>query len=283
MPEYLFSGQIMTSSKQILLINDICGYGKVALSAMIPVLTNMGYHIYNLPTALVSNTLEYGKFRIQDTTDYMRDSIKVWEELGFRFDAISTGLITSTAQADLLIDFCGREAQKGVLIFVDPIMADNGSLYNGMSMETVANMKRLLAVAHCCVPNYTEAVYLTDSEYKDDLTREEVFVLVDRLRDLGSRSVVITSCHVEGSEAVAGYSAEQDEYFVLPYVSVPVFLPGTGDIFLSILMGRLLQGMYLKAAVSDAMISVKKMVIRNKDNDDKFKGIRIEACLDVLQ
>ena len=48
----------MTSSKQILLINDICGYGKVALSAMIPVLTNMGYHIYNLPTALVSNTLE---------------------------------------------------------------------------------------------------------------------------------------------------------------------------------------------------------------------------------
>ena len=58
MPEYLFSGQIMTSSKQILLINDICGYGKVALSAMIPVLTNMGYHIYNLPTALVSNTLE---------------------------------------------------------------------------------------------------------------------------------------------------------------------------------------------------------------------------------
>jgi len=110
-----------------------------------------------------------------------------------------------------------------------------------------------------------------------------VFDLIDRLRSLGSKSVVITSCHVEGSEAVAGYSAEQDEYFVLPYVSVPVFLPGTGDIFLSILMGRLLQGMYLKAAVSDAMVSVKKMVIRNKDNDDKFKGIRIEACLDVLQ
>ena len=270
-------------NKQILLINDICGYGKVALSAMIPILTNMGYHIYNLPTALVSNTLEYGKFRIQDTTDYMRDSIKVWQELGFSFDAISTGLITSSVQADLLIDFCGAEAKKGVLIFVDPIMADNGSLYNGMTMETVANMKRLLQVAYCTVPNYTEAVYLTDSVYKDDLTQAEVYELIDKLRALGAKSVVITSCHVDGSEAVAGYSDEQKEYFVLPYVSVPVFLPGTGDIFLSVLMGQVLQGKFLKASVAKSMEIVKRMVLRNKDNADKFKGIRIEACLDVLQ
>ena len=28
---------------QLLLINDMCGYGKVALSAMLPVLSHMGY------------------------------------------------------------------------------------------------------------------------------------------------------------------------------------------------------------------------------------------------
>lgn len=50
--------------KQVLLINDLAGYGKVALSAMIPVLSHMGYNLYNLPTALVSNTLDYGKFDI---------------------------------------------------------------------------------------------------------------------------------------------------------------------------------------------------------------------------
>ena len=59
-------------SKQILLINDLAGYGKVALSAMIPVLSHMGHQIYNLPTALVSNTLDYGKFDILETTDYMK-------------------------------------------------------------------------------------------------------------------------------------------------------------------------------------------------------------------
>ena len=40
--------------KQVLLINDLPGYGEVALAAMMPILTHMGHHIYNLPTALVS-------------------------------------------------------------------------------------------------------------------------------------------------------------------------------------------------------------------------------------
>ena len=55
---------------QLLLINDMCGYGKVALSAMLPVLSHMGYRIHNLPTALVSDTLNYPKFYIHDTTEY---------------------------------------------------------------------------------------------------------------------------------------------------------------------------------------------------------------------
>ena len=80
-------------SKQILLINDMAGYGKVALSAMIPVLSHMRHHIYNLPTALVSNTLDYGKFDILETTDYMEHTMKIWDELGFSFDAVYTGFI----------------------------------------------------------------------------------------------------------------------------------------------------------------------------------------------
>lgn len=58
--------------KQLLLVNDLPGYGEVALSAMMPVLTHMGHHVYNLPTALVSNTLDYGRFEILDTTEYMK-------------------------------------------------------------------------------------------------------------------------------------------------------------------------------------------------------------------
>ena len=56
---------------KVLLINDIAGYGKVSLAAMIPIMSHMGFSIYNLPTAVVSNTLDYGLFDILETTDYM--------------------------------------------------------------------------------------------------------------------------------------------------------------------------------------------------------------------
>ena len=52
---------------RVLLLNDLPGYGKVALSGMIPVLTHMGYRVSHIPTALISNTLNYGKFEILDT------------------------------------------------------------------------------------------------------------------------------------------------------------------------------------------------------------------------
>ena len=60
-------------SKQILLINDLPGYGKVALAAMMPVLAHMGHILYTLPTALVSNTLGYGQFEIIETTEYIKN------------------------------------------------------------------------------------------------------------------------------------------------------------------------------------------------------------------
>lgn len=72
---------------KLLLINDLAGYGKVALSAMIPILSHMQYEVCSLPTALVSNTLDYGKFEILETTSYMKNTLQVWDALGFQFDA----------------------------------------------------------------------------------------------------------------------------------------------------------------------------------------------------
>lgn len=42
-------------NNKILLINDLAGYGKVALSAMIQVLSHMKYEIFSLPTAIDSD------------------------------------------------------------------------------------------------------------------------------------------------------------------------------------------------------------------------------------
>lgn len=271
------------AKKQILLINDMCGVGKVASAAMMPVLSYMGHTTYNLPTALVSNTLDYGKFNILDTTDYITGCFPVWKELGVRFDAISTGFIASERQAGIISAYCKEQAMQGTPIFVDPIMGDEGKLYNGVTPATIDSMREMVAVADIIFPNYTEACYLTDRHYRPEgVAREEAFAIIDGLRGIGTKSVLVTSVPVDGQHGVAGYNHLTGEYFLLDYTEIPVHFPGTGDIFSAVLLGHLLDGESLKASTRKAMDTVYALIDLNKDNEDKNRGIPLERFLNIL-
>lgn len=270
------------NNTQLLLINDMCGYGKVALSAMLPVLSHMGYRIHNLPTALVSDTLNYPKFYIHDTTEYVRQSLAIWEELGFEFDAISTGFIVTEEETRIISDFCHRRAAKGTKVFVDPIMGDNGRLYAGVPESTIGLMRDLVACADYTVPNYTEACLLTDTPMREGITAEEAHALVDAVRELGAKSVVVTSANVDGKSAVIGYDHVTGEHFSIPFELIPVYFPGTGDTFSSVLLGRVMAGWTLQRATADAMRVVSELIARNASQQDKSAGLPIEACLDVI-
>lgn len=270
------------NNTQLLLINDMCGYGKVALSAMLPVLSHMGYRIHNLPTALVSDTLNYPKFYIHDTTEYVRQSLAIWEELGFEFDAISTGFIVTEEETRIISDFCHRRAAKGTKVFVDPIMGDNGRLYAGVPESTIGLMRDLVACADYTVPNYTEACLLTDTPMREGITAEEAHALVEAVRELGAKSVVVTSANVDGKSAVIGYDHVASEHFSIPFELIPVYFPGTGDTFSSVLLGRVMAGWTLQRATADAMRVVSELIARNASQQDKSAGLPIEACLDVI-
>ena len=269
--------------KQILLINDVVGYGKVGMGAMLPILSYLGIPTYSLPTALVSNTLDYGKFNIQDTTDYIRGTLPVWKELGFSFDAICTGLMFSDEQAKLVAGYCKEQGEQGTTVFVDPILGDGGRLYNGMTERQVELMREMVSVAHLCFPNYTEACYLTNTPIKmEGISWEEAGDLLDDLRKIGTKSALITSCKVDGRNAVVGYNHFDDSYFHLEYHEIPGLFHGTGDIFSAVLIGHLLNGECLKTSTRTAMDTVFRMIERYKDTDDKNRGIPVEKCLDLL-
>jgi pyridoxine kinase len=273
----------MMKKKKILLINDMAGYGKVATAAMLPILSYMGHQTYNLPTALVSNTLDYGKFNILDTTDYITGVFPVWKELGFTFSAIATGFIASERQARIVSKYCLEQAADGTIIFVDPIMGDEGKLYNGVTPAAIQSMREMIAVAHLIFPNHTEACYLTDTPYNPQgVTREESKSLINKLRDIGSKSVLITSIPVEGQTSVVGFNHTTDQYFYLPYNEIPVHFPGTGDIFSAVLIGHLMDGEPLKQSTRKAMDAVYKLIDLNKNNVDKNRGIPLENYLGVL-
>lgn len=185
----------------------------------------------------------------------MKNTLQVWDTLGFQFDAVSTGFIVSRPQTELVRDFCRAQKVKGTRIFTDPIMGDEGKLYNGVGEETVALMRELIATADYIVPNYTEATYLAGVPYQcGGTTREELYALADKLHTLGAESVLITSARMlvdggwEPIACVVGYDAAAGQHFILPYEELPVRFPGTGDIFSAVFMGHILRGDALKTA-----------------------------------
>lgn len=276
--------------KQILLVNDIAGYGKVGMAAMLPILSYLGIPAFCLPTALVSNTLDYGEFTQLDTTDYMRRTLPIWKHLGFHFDAICTGLMFSEEQSRLVANFCREQSRSGCTIFVDPVMGDGGRLYNGMGQKQVELMRQMVSVAHLTMPNYTEACFLAGVQYKPQgLSREEATLLLDKLTALGARSAIITSCIIEGRHQVCGVCDPQDPqssqctHFFLEYQEIPGLFHGTGDIFSAVLIAHLMKGEPLKKCTREAMDVVSAMIMRNRDVKDRMCGIFIERCLDLLK
>ena len=266
--------------KKICCVNDMPGVGKIALSAMIPILAANGIDVASLPTALVSNTLDFGKFDILDTTDYMEKTVGIWQELGFRFDCIATGFMVNPKQLDIVERLINNQGTNKLLVVVDPIMGDEGKLYNGMTDNNVAIMRKLSSNADILIPNFTEACFLTNHFYNGDtLSHGEAEDLIERVRHLGSKSVVITSASVEGENCVIGYDHTKDENFKIGFELIDVRFPGTGDIFSAVLVSDVLNGESLYAATKHAMETVRNIIVDNLDKKDKFYGVDVERYI----
>ena len=275
----------MENRKNILIIGDMPGYGKMGLAGMLPILSNMGHSVYNLPTALVSNNFDYGKFSVLDTTAYMREAIQVWRELGFQFDCVTTGFLASADQVDLLRGFIDSQRKEDFLVVTDPIMGDGGKLYNGSTRDTVDNMRRFLGVSDVIVPNLTEGEFLTGLfEGEEALTGEQARQVLGGLLACGPKSVVVTSGRERetGRHVVWGFDGGTGEYFTVPYRFIKAHFPGTGDIFTSLLTGQLLDGRSLPQAVQKAVDLLERLIFMERDVAERNNGIRIEKYLSVL-
>ena len=302
-----------SQNNKILLVYDLAGYGKVALSVMIPIFSHLKFETFNLPTALVSNTFDYGKFDILDTTAYMRNTIGIWDQLGFSFDAICTGFIASKEQSQLVTDYCRRHKERnGAKVFVDPVMADNGFLYNGVTFETVLYLRELCSTADVVLPNITEACFLTGVKVNGEerallgasatpttsatpatsatLTRhrlsfsaEEIDSIVAGLKGLGAKNVVITSANLEGRSCTIVGKEGQEGWIPFYYKEIPAQFAGTGDTFTSLVASSVMRGNPLEEAVPKAMKVMEYLISTNFQNEDKYKGIPIEQYLDSIK
>ena len=122
----------------------------------------------------------------------------------------------------------------------------------------------------------TKSSCFADRINQETVYEEQVWELIDKLKEQGAGSVVITSVPWEKGPAVAGYDGEKGERFFLPYEYIPVRFPGTGDIFSSLMTVKLLQGEGLKESIMYTMKQLKKLLKVNVEYLEQHRELSLE-------
>lgn len=273
--------------KKVAAIHDISGYGRAALTSIIPILASMGHQVCPLPTAVLStNTGYFEDFTFVDLTDSMSDYIEHWKKINMEFECIYTGFIGSAKQVDIIIDFLDFFKKENTLMVVDPVMGDDGKLYPTITEEIVEAMKNLVSMSDIITPNFTEAKYLLGEEAEEIIGETEIKEVLVRLADLGPEVVIITSVPdniEEDTVSVYAYEKTKDRFWKVSSEYIPAEYPGTGDSFTSILIGSILNGDSIPVAINKSAKFISLAIKESYGYDYPHReGILLERSLGVL-
>lgn len=279
-------------TKRVLAVHDLSGLGRCALTVIIPALSVMGACVVPLPTALLStHTGGFTGLTFHDLTDTMKPALEHYRSMDIRFDAIYTGFLGSAAQIDTVayaIDVFGG----GVPVLVDPVMGDDGKVYQTYTEEMCSRMRELCHKADIMTPNMTEAYLLCGEEYVDTsaLSTEDAIAEAERVlrRLVGLYEVeklALTGIEL-GKTQIATFSYDRcggvnEKLHKIERVSGGY--PGTGDLFASVLLGKVLAGDEFHSAVEFAGKTVADMIADTAKYDTPVReGLRLEKNLHKL-
>ncbi len=278
---------------RILSVHDLSCVGRCALTVISPTLSAMGYQVIPLPTALLSShTGGFEDLHFRDLSEDMHAVLDHFDRLDLRFRAVYTGFLGSEGQIrtveELIARFGARPDENGEkpLILIDPVMGDDGRLYSTYTKSLCDGIRALSHHAHVLTPNLTEACILTEAPYLDTATlpkaEAERFVgaLLNRLGEMYSARTVITGIRLsDGSISNVG-NREDGSVFWVTHQNRHISYPGTGDIFASVLLGRLLSGNTLEASTAAAADFVETVIRASEGNGVPVRfGVSLEPEL----
>ncbi len=270
--------------KRILTIQDISCLGKCSITVALPVLSAMGIETVILPTAVLSTHTMFQNFTVKDLTDQLRPITAHWKQEGITFDAIYTGYLGSAEEIEIAKEIFDGFRTPDTLVFVDPVMADNGKLYPAFDLEYAKLNASLCAQADIIVPNITEACFMTETEYRETYDRDYITGLLEKLSALGPRISLVTGVSLsEGKTGAMGYDRESGEYLIYQNDRVDAAYHGTGDLFSSACIGAVLRGRTLLDAVRIAADYTADTIRTTLENPKKpWYGVDFEATLPDL-
>lgn len=268
--------------KKILTIQDISCVGQCSLTVALPILSACGMETCILPSAVLStHTAGFSGFTFRDLTDDMPAIQEHWKKENIKFKAIYTGYLGSIKQIGYVRDILKTMGTNDCVRIVDPAMADNGQLYSIFNQDYVEAMKVLCGEADILVPNITEACFLTDEEYKETYDEGYICNLVEKLKALGAKTVVLTGVSYESRKTgVVVYENGKMEYY--KHDKIAKGSHGTGDIYASAFVGALMNDKSVYESAKIAADYTVKCIINTQGDADHWYGAKFETALGDL-
>lgn len=265
---------------RVFAVHDMSGYGKCALTTVIPVVSACGAEVCPVPTALLSANTYFENFTMLDFTPHMAGYIRHWAELGVEADAVYSGFLGSAEQIEIIEEIIARFRPGAVI--VDPVMGDEGRIYKTYTPEMCEKMKRLCASADVVTPNLTEAFFLCEEAYDPERTApEQTERLARRVASLGAKKVVLTGVERGNSLANCVFDGGYSEYAV---ARLPFRMDGTGDLFASVLTGGIVTGADFFESVRAASDFTRFAMEKSREyNDFPHRGVCFEPYLHMLR
>lgn len=273
----------MKKQKRVAAVHDISCFGKCSLTVALPILSAAGVETSVIPTAVLStHTGGFTGFTYRDLTEDIPKIADHWKSLNLHFDGLYTGFLGSFEQVDIVSDLFDKFKDEDTLILVDPVMADNGTLYKVFPPEFPQGMVRLCRKADIIVPNITEAALLTGQPYQEGpYQKQYIQRLLESLADLGPERIVLTGVYFDDKHlGAAAYEKETGRISYLLNRRIEGYYHGTGDVFASVLLGALLNGFDLAKSTQFAVDFTVESIGRTKEagTDIRF-GVNFEFGL----
>ena len=274
----------MDRINRALAIHDISGFGKCSLTVALPVISACGIETTVMPTAVLStHTGGFTGYTWRDLTDDMLPMARHWKGLEIGFDAIYTGYLGSFEQIEIVKKIVSDFKAENNFFLCDPAMADHGRMYTLFDKDFAKKMAELCSMADIIVPNFTEAAFMTDEEYKEGpYTTEYVENILSKLAALGPEKIVLTGVYFDSENlGCACYDNGKIDYVMMPRLNGVYH--GTGDVFASALCGALINGKELKNAAEIATKFTCGCIRRTlKYTPDVRYGVAFEGELPAL-
>lgn len=270
--------------KRVLTIQDISCLGKCSLTIALPVISALGAETVILPTAVLSTHTMFKNFTCKDLSDQIDPIREHWKSEDISFDAIYTGYLGTAEQIDQMKQLFDEFREEDTLVFVDPVMADNGKLYPAFDMDYVRKNTELCSKADIIVPNITEAAFMTGMEYREEYDEAYIKEMLGKLREFGAAITVLTGVSLEeGKTGVMGYDRNSDEYYLYQNRRIDATYHGTGDLFSSTCVGEMMKGRDWREAMRIAADYTAHTIEVTMNNPKKpWYGVDFEATLPEL-